>query len=209
MVLRHVRQFSELRATAAYHDVRILSSLTKEYVAAYEYFGVTLQWQYVDQSPGHRLHLVPVEQPTNDAATRSCDLIRDANHIVDERAEVHLQQAMFHFATRRLPATGLRKTPPPAVDRSHATHFAHPHLCHVVYGRPDLVRANRALSLFDNVGREQFSTYEQIHQRLTTRVVGPAMLVEVATAMMLLNDANALVWIGFRRASKGKAVPVS
>ena len=105
-----VRHFFELRAAAAYQDVRILTSLTKEFVAAHEFFGVTLQLQNVDQSPEHRLHLVPVEQPKNDAATRSCDLTRDANHIVNERAELHLQQTTFLFATRRLPATGFRKT---------------------------------------------------------------------------------------------------
>ncbi len=40
--------------------------------------------------------------------------------------------------------------------------------------------------LFANVGDEQFATYEQLHQRLTTWVVGPAMLVELATAVLLL-----------------------
>jgi len=54
--------------------------------------------------------------------------------------------------------------------------------------------------LFDSVGREQFKTYEQSHQRLTTWVVGPAMLVELVTAVMLLkclpDDLQTLAWIG-------------
>ncbi len=40
--------------------------------------------------------------------------------------------------------------------------------------------------VFANVGSDQFKTYEDLHQRLTTWVVGPAMLVELATAVMLL-----------------------
>ena len=40
--------------------------------------------------------------------------------------------------------------------------------------------------LFAHVGSEQFKTYEELHQRLTTWVVGPAMLVELATAVVLL-----------------------
>jgi hypothetical protein len=42
-----VRHFFALRAAAAYQDVRILTSLTKEFVAAHEFFGVTLQLQNV------------------------------------------------------------------------------------------------------------------------------------------------------------------
>jgi uncharacterized membrane protein len=54
--------------------------------------------------------------------------------------------------------------------------------------------------LFANVGNEQFKTYEELHQRLTTWVVGPAMLIELATAVMLLKylpeDSQTLAWIG-------------
>ena len=54
--------------------------------------------------------------------------------------------------------------------------------------------------LFANVGDEQFKTYEELHQRLTTWVVGPAMLVEIATAVLLLKnppaESDTLVWIG-------------
>jgi uncharacterized membrane protein len=54
--------------------------------------------------------------------------------------------------------------------------------------------------LFANVGSEQFKTYEELHQRLTTWVVGPAMLVELATAVMLLKylrgESKTLAWIG-------------
>jgi uncharacterized membrane protein len=54
--------------------------------------------------------------------------------------------------------------------------------------------------LFNHVGREQFRTYEELHQRLTTWIVAPAMLVELVTAVMLLKDPPAessmLVWIG-------------
>lgn len=40
--------------------------------------------------------------------------------------------------------------------------------------------------LFGGVGREGFSVYEQRHSLLTTWVVAPAMLVELATALVLL-----------------------
>jgi uncharacterized membrane protein len=54
--------------------------------------------------------------------------------------------------------------------------------------------------LFASVGREQFKTYEELHQRLTTWVVGPAMLAEVVTAVMLLKclpyESRTLAWIG-------------
>lgn len=54
--------------------------------------------------------------------------------------------------------------------------------------------------LFANVGTEQFKTYEQVHQRLTTWVVGPAMLVELATAILLVKylptESSPLAWIG-------------
>ncbi|MDG1896544.1 MAG: hypothetical protein P8J37_16700 [Fuerstiella sp.] len=53
---------------------------------------------------------------------------------------------------------------------------------------------------FANVGSDQFKTYEELHQRLTTWVVGPAMLVELATAVMLLKvmpaESRTLAWIG-------------
>ena len=45
--------------------------------------------------------------------------------------------------------------------------------------------------LFGNVGDEQFKTYEELHQRLTTWVVVPAMLVEIATAVLLLKNPPA------------------
>ena len=56
--------------------------------------------------------------------------------------------------------------------------------------------------LFSAVGREQFTGYEQQHQRLTTWVVAPVMLVEVITAVLLLNCCPSgmpavLAWIGF------------
>ena len=54
--------------------------------------------------------------------------------------------------------------------------------------------------LFAHVGQEAFKQYEQLHQRLTTWVVGPAMLVELFTAVLLLKyasaDAMLLVRIG-------------
>jgi len=54
--------------------------------------------------------------------------------------------------------------------------------------------------LFANVGGEQFKTYEELHQRLTTWVVGPAMLLELATAVFLVKyvtlDSAILAWIG-------------
>jgi uncharacterized membrane protein len=54
--------------------------------------------------------------------------------------------------------------------------------------------------LFANVGSDQFRTYEELHQRLTTWVVGPAMLVELATALWLVKypppGASTLAWVG-------------
>ena len=41
--------------------------------------------------------------------------------------------------------------------------------------------------LFANVGREHFTQYEQLHQRLTTWVVAPVMLLELGTAFALFN----------------------
>ena len=40
--------------------------------------------------------------------------------------------------------------------------------------------------LFSRVGPEQFSVYSKAHSRLTTYVVGPPMLVEAATALLLV-----------------------
>lgn len=40
--------------------------------------------------------------------------------------------------------------------------------------------------LFARVGPDAFQRYERGHQALTTRVVGPAMLVELVTALWLL-----------------------
>ncbi len=40
--------------------------------------------------------------------------------------------------------------------------------------------------LFAKVGSEQFDGYQMSHQSLTTLVVGPPMLVEIATALLLL-----------------------
>jgi hypothetical protein len=39
--------------------------------------------------------------------------------------------------------------------------------------------------LFAAVGREQFAQYEQAHAALTTYVVGPVMLLELGTAILL------------------------
>ena len=40
--------------------------------------------------------------------------------------------------------------------------------------------------LFAGVGADQFSQYEQQHQQLTTYVVMPVMLLELATAIALI-----------------------
>lgn len=54
--------------------------------------------------------------------------------------------------------------------------------------------------LFANVGQAHFKGYEELHQRRTTWVVGPAMLVELVTAVALLRYASAesttLAWAG-------------
>jgi len=54
--------------------------------------------------------------------------------------------------------------------------------------------------LYENVGRERFPEYEALHNRLTTWVVGPAMLIEMATAVALLGSAasgtSSLAWLG-------------
>ena len=40
--------------------------------------------------------------------------------------------------------------------------------------------------LFSSVGPEKFTVYSEAHSRLTTYVVGPPMLVDVATALLLV-----------------------
>lgn len=54
--------------------------------------------------------------------------------------------------------------------------------------------------LYANVGREQFPEYETLHNQLTTRVVGPVMLVEMATAVVYLRyspgGSTSLAWLG-------------
>ena len=40
--------------------------------------------------------------------------------------------------------------------------------------------------LFSRVGSEKFSLYSEAHSRLTTYVVGPPMLVEASTALLLV-----------------------
>ena len=54
--------------------------------------------------------------------------------------------------------------------------------------------------LYANVGREQFPEYEALHNRLTTWVVGPAMLLEMVSAVALLRYAptgsTSLAWLG-------------
>ncbi len=54
--------------------------------------------------------------------------------------------------------------------------------------------------LFAKVGQAHFKEYEERHQRLTTWVVGPAMLVELVTAVALLKygstESTMLAWIG-------------
>lgn len=54
--------------------------------------------------------------------------------------------------------------------------------------------------LYAKVGREQFPEYEALHNRLTTWVVGPAMLAEMVTALALLRytstGSTSLAWLG-------------
>lgn len=54
--------------------------------------------------------------------------------------------------------------------------------------------------LYAHVGREQFPEYEALHNRLTTWVVGPAMLIEMATAVAFLryspNGSSLIAWLG-------------
>lgn len=46
-------------------------------------------------------------------------------------------------------------------------------------------------NLFDRVGQQEFKQYEADHNRLITPIVGPPMLVEIATAGLLLTMAPA------------------
>ena len=55
--------------------------------------------------------------------------------------------------------------------------------------------------LFANVGSQEFPSYEQHHTTLTTWVVAPAMLIELATAVLLIrfrptSVAEWSVWTG-------------
>lgn len=50
--------------------------------------------------------------------------------------------------------------------------------------------------LMKAVGRTEFEAYEQRHQRLTSLVVGPAMLLELGTAAWLVLDPPAGVSFG-------------
>jgi uncharacterized membrane protein len=56
--------------------------------------------------------------------------------------------------------------------------------------------------LFERVGRDGYGQYQAAHQRLTTRVVAPPMLVELATSAMLAWNPPARLpatwlWVGF------------
>ena len=44
-------------------------------------------------------------------------------------------------------------------------------------------------NLFDRVGQKEFKQYEADHNRLITPIVGPPMLIEIATAGLLLTMA--------------------
>ena len=53
--------------------------------------------------------------------------------------------------------------------------------------------------LFASVGREQFQAYEAAHKQRTTWVVAPLMLIEAATAVLLLGVEDlprSAVWTG-------------
>ncbi|MGB3635365.1 MAG: hypothetical protein WA982_15085 [Rubrobacteraceae bacterium] len=55
--------------------------------------------------------------------------------------------------------------------------------------------------LFGSVGVEDFRAYAEAHSRLTTRVVGPPMLLEASTAVLLIfvrpeSVPGTLVWTG-------------
>lgn len=53
--------------------------------------------------------------------------------------------------------------------------------------------------LYSDAGRNEFPTYQRRHQRLTTFVVGPVMLLEVASAVAWLywlpGESDTLMWI--------------
>jgi hypothetical protein len=46
-------------------------------------------------------------------------------------------------------------------------------------------------NMFDRVGADSFAGYENDHNRLITPIVGPPMLIEIATACLLLTAAPA------------------
>ncbi len=55
--------------------------------------------------------------------------------------------------------------------------------------------------LFDRVGPSVFTAYSDAHSRLTTYVVGPPMLLELSTGVLLLvfrpaNVPAAMLWVG-------------
>ena len=55
--------------------------------------------------------------------------------------------------------------------------------------------------LFDDVGEQNFASYQQRHQTNITYIVGPTMLIELVTAILLLwypvpGIPKSLVWIG-------------
>jgi len=57
-------------------------------------------------------------------------------------------------------------------------------------------------ALYANVGEQSFSNYEQRHNNATSWIVGPPMLVEAATAMLLLwfcpaGVSRLIVGVGF------------
>lgn len=54
--------------------------------------------------------------------------------------------------------------------------------------------------LFGDIGRNEFSSYEQKYQNLVVFVVGPLMLLELITAVWLLTfrfDGNAIDWLAW------------
>jgi|YNPBryunderm2012_1023409.scaffolds.fasta_scaffold35492_2 hypothetical protein len=51
--------------------------------------------------------------------------------------------------------------------------------------------------LFHRVGVEQFAEYEQAHTRLTTSIVAPLMLIEAATALVLMSSLAPWTWLNF------------
>jgi hypothetical protein len=51
--------------------------------------------------------------------------------------------------------------------------------------------------LFERIAPQEFALYEKEHQRLTTRVVAPAMLLELAASVLLLisRPSSAIIWV--------------